>query len=125
MYCRTRQTFGIYSGFCTMQKHTQPMYSDSCHLPVDCMPAAVVDSFISINSLPVITISATTDACEDDGDVVISSKAFIYNNGKSKNQSKKEEIIVFFDQKKQQLRKKKPKIVSLNNGKHTHVCDSI
>lgn len=46
-------------------------------VPVDCMPA-VVDSLISISSLPVITMSATTsDACEDVGDVVISSKMFV------------------------------------------------
>lgn len=41
------------------------------------MPAAVIDSFISINSLPIITISAAADACEDDGDVVISSNVFV------------------------------------------------
>lgn len=40
------------------------------------MPA-VVDSLISINSFPVITISVTADACEDDGDVVISSKVSV------------------------------------------------
>lgn len=50
---------------------------DTIIVPVVCIPA-VVDFLISISSLPVITISATTsDACEDVGDVVISSKIFV------------------------------------------------
>lgn len=56
-----------------------------CHLPVVCMPAAVIDSFISINSLPIITISAAADACEDDGDVVISSNVFVCMKKEEKN----------------------------------------
>lgn len=68
-------------------------------IPVVCIPA-VVDSLISISSLPVITMSATTsDACEDVGDVVISSKIFVCKmkrteNIKLPNENKIKKVVV-------------------------------